>query len=274
MDQFVQVASADKKNLINDQLLTITRDEIWPSIMRRREFDDKNVTDTNKVRRLTEALAQCLADYANDNANRHLPFPVPLNLNGGDYRDNKDYNDVFPGVSYVGRYPFTTDAADVIIPGTVATKDLFEKNFSSGQSCASLVLTSPGGTTVANLKDTTALERQMWNNWKDHIFYAVSFDYAPSASLTLPSCGKCVQVSGVKYAAVVIYSGQKIGSQIRQAPIASIDTGIVADTKKDLNNYIEVVNPKGNGQGDYTPTANDTIFCLTDTSEVKVVPCM
>ncbi len=273
VDRFIQIASMRKKNVVNDQMLMITRDEIWPLIMRRAAFNDTNLTDTNKMRRLTEALAKCMAAYANNNDTRRLPFPAPLNFKGGDYRNNSNYVD--NAISHLGHYPFTTAVADSIIPGTMANKNLFEKKLKSGVfMCEHLTLAFPGGAT-ADLKDITAQARQMWNNWKDHIFYAVSADYAASSSKTkVTGCGNCIQVSGIKYAAVVMYSGQKLAGQIREAPVANIDTGVL-DTKQILNNYIEVVNPAGNGQGDYTsvPTSNDTMFCLTASDPVSVKLC-
>lgn len=277
VDPFIHIVSATQKDVVNDQVLTITRDDVWPPIMRRGEFDDANTSKINKMRRLTEALARCLASYANDNNTHRLPLPAPLDLSSNGYRDNNHYTDISSG-SYIGHYPFITTAADSVIPGTLATTKLFEKPFTLGQPCNSLPLSLPGNGTPANLRDSHALERQLWDNWKDHIFYAVSKDYAPSSSATMAACGDCIKVKGTKYAAAVIYSGKKLSGhippQIRQTPIAAMDIGVVADSKNNLANYIEVNNPAGTGKGDYTRTANDTIFCLTDTNPVGVVSCM
>ena len=85
-----------------------------------------------------------------------------------------------------------------------------------------------------------------------------------------PRCGSCITVGGTKYAAVVIYSGAKLAGQVRDFPVAATDT---VDTKSTAGNYIEVANPAGNGSGDYTPSANDVMFCITDTFPLDVVPC-
>ncbi len=285
VDQFVRFISQGDTGEGNDQMLAISREEIWRPIMKRSEFDDSNTGDTNKMRRLTESLAHCLAMYANDNSTHRLPLPAMLDLNGGDYRFNNSYADTMPGsgVSYLGRYPFTTANADSIIPGTVANSVLFEKVFKISGSCSNITLTSPGGGAIADLADASAQERKLWNNWKDHIFYAVSKDYAASKSSVPGSCGNCIKVNGIKYAAAVIYSGQKLAGQIRQAPLANIDIGVVSDTKKIKDNYIEMLNPSTKGTGDFTRTANDIIFCLTDfipatsttsATPVNVAACM
>jgi len=276
VDQFVRFISQGETGEGNDQMLAITREDIWPPIMKRSEFDDGNTADTNKMRRLTESLAHCLAIYANDNTTHRLPFPAAPDLNGGDYRFNNSYADTMPGsgVSYLGHYPFTTANADSIIPGTVANSVLFDKVFNSSGSCSNITLTSPGGGAIADLADSPAQERQLWNNWKDHIFYAVSKDYAASNLLSVSGCGNCIKVNGIKYAAAVIYSGQKLAGQIRQAPLANIDIGVVTDTKKIMSNYIEMLNPSTNGMGDFTRTGNDIVFCLTDSVPVNVVACM
>lgn len=271
VDKFIQVVSANSSVNFNDQLLVITAEDIWQRIMARPEFDDANVTDSNKMRRLTESLARCLAAYANDNTEKRLPMPAAANLNGNAYRDNNSYTDSLVSGSHFGRYPFNTAVADSIIPGTVAPAELFDKAFLNGTSCSNLALSYPGGVT-ANLADG-GQERELWNNWKDHIFYAVSEEYEPDSS-SAGSCGNCIRVGGSKYAAAVIYSGKKQPGQIRQAPIATTDAGVVMDTKQDPANYIEVINPAGNGMGDYTRLRNDIIFCLTATNPVDVVPCM
>ena len=282
VDRFVQVVGADKATLGNDRLLTLTRDDIWRRVMARPDFDEANTGDSNRMRRLTEALARCLAMYANDNGNKRLPLPAAVDLNGNDYRNNDNYTDGVAGGSYFGRYPFRTANADAIIPGTVAEPRLFEKVFNAGQACNALVLTSPGGGDLANLSQNPAplagvnhsRERELWNNWKDHIFYALSQDYGPNNDpVAKGGCGNCITVGGVKYAAVVIYSGRALAGQVRQAPIADIDFGVVADSKQNPANYIEVANASGDGRGDFTPQGNDLLFCLTDTTPVDVVAC-
>ncbi len=332
IDRFVQAASVDNEGVFNDQFIVITRDEIWPKAIAHRTsaFDISDMTGASKVRRLTEALARCLASYANDNDNSSLPFPAALDFAGDDYRNNAAYSD--NTLVYVGRYPFKTDASDGILaapddvpPGNIDNSDgeaeLFKKVFNGPiepiqppilplttyiWECNSLLIASPAGL-YADLRSSTSEDRRLWNNWKDRIIYAVSERYAaratPNDDLDQPRCddmlvanNKCVAFNGTKYAAIVMYGGERLKdqeidpgpppitlTQLREAPIApedSIVAGVseVIDSKLGINNYIEVtnVNGTGSGDGDFTPLnySNDLFFCLTDTEPVDVIECI
>ena len=283
IDQFIsatiQSASEDAANPHNDRLMTITRNDIWQAVMQRKDFDASVVTGESKTRRVAEALAQCLVQYGNDNNNRRLPFPAPVDLAGADYRDAQNYNDapVIAGNFHFGRFPYVVNDADAVIPGTIIPTILFDKDFTAPPagvtSCNNLPIQYPAGAN-ADLRSLTSEDRIFWENRKDHFFYAVSDSYrpnnVPAAAPVAPRCGTCISVDSTDYAAVVIYSGSKQPGQVRDAPIAPTD---VIDTKQDFNNYIEVNNAAGDGTGDYTPTGNDIMFCVTDTEPLDVVPC-
>jgi hypothetical protein len=293
IDRFVQAASVANEGVFNDQFIVITRDEIWPKAIAHRTsaFDISNMTGASKVRRLTEALARCLASYANDNDNSSLPFPAPVDFSGNDYRDNANYTDT--SSLYSGRFPYDTTEADAVIPGTVADSTLFEKVFGVGagiSECNALNIVSPAGVN-ADLRTSTTEERRLWENWKDHIIYAVSERYAaratPADDLVQPRCNdalvsnnKCIAFSGTEYAAMVIYAGERLTvlPQSREAAIAPEDAGVVIDNKSDINNYIEVIDHIGSGagDGDFSPEAfsNDLFFCLTDTKPINIIECI
>jgi len=295
IDQFIH-ATADSMaynatNPHNDRFITISRSDVWQGIMKREEFDASVITGNSKTRRVTEALARCLAQYGNDNNNSHLPYPAPFDLGGNDYRLSVNYDDsaAVSGGQHFGRFPYIVDDADGAIPGTIATQELFDKNFSAPpnhafpadiRACNDLPILFPAGPN-ADLSTNTSEDRIFWENRKDHFFYAVSNRYWPNSSpLTDPAsdpspaparCGNCITINGNMYAAVVIYSGTKQAGQLRDAPIAPSDT---IDTKMNATtNYIEVNNPAGNGMGNYTRTGNDEMFCITDTEPLDVVPC-
>ena len=296
IDQFIHAtaesASDDAINPHNDRFITITRDDIWQAIMLRDEFDASLLTGSSKTRRVTEALARCLAQYGNDNDNSHLPYPAPVNIGGGDYRKSLSYSDAaaLPGGQHFGRFPYITNDADIAIPGSITPAVLFDKNFSAPpnhsppadiRACDNLPILFPAGVD-ADLRTNSAEDRVFWENRKDHFFYAVSNSYWPDslpATDPLPDptaaparCGNCITVNAISYAAVVIYSGSKQPGQVRHAPVAPTD---ILDTKMFAANYIEVVNAAGNGMGDYTSTVtgNDVMFCITDTEPLDVVPC-
>jgi len=263
----------------NDTFVTITRKELWDAVISRPDF---SVDLDSIMRRQTQALAMCLAAYANNSGNRKLPRPAAIDFGVfADYRTDGNYNDS-AAVSFLGRFPHTVDNSDTMLgvanaPNT-AEPVLFNKGF-----CDALMIGGP----PINLNTGGAAEGYtLWKNWKDHFFYAVSDYYAPtnlpdSPPLLPPPdhwCDgtNCLRVGGTEYAAVVIYAGSRIGNTTRNEPHV-FPPPLVSDvdTKKTLTNYIEVNNAIGNGKGDYTPTvaSNDILFCITDTKPMGVVPC-
>jgi hypothetical protein len=291
IDQFIRATQESISNgVVNDRFITITRDEIWSAILRRVEFDPTDVSGNSSVRRVTEALARCLAQYGNDNANSRLPYPAPVDFNGNDYRDRDDYDDApaIAGGGHFGRFPYIVDSADLVIPGTISNNRLFNKSFSAPpvhlppndiRECNDLrILFSPGPPDPpgpnADLRTLDSEDRVYWENRKDHFFYAVSNSYRPSNlplddSAGAPRCGSCISVNGVQYAAAVIYSGEE-RTQSREAPIAPSDT---SDTKSNWVNYVEFSGITGDGTSSYDSTGNDLMFCITDTEPLAVVPC-
>ena len=249
VDDFITrgIGTDGEASPFNDALVTITRDELWDAIHSRKDFVKDHAS---AMRRLTEALARCIAEYGNhsNNNRRKLPRPAAVDFSGADYRLDANYSDT-AGVSYVGRFPYIVNESDTALGSSYAPNAaepiLFEKSF-----CNALIAGEGYKT---------------WKNWKDHFFYAVSAYYAPenTETKTAPACDgtNCIAVGGDEYAAVVIYANSPMDSQVRNEPIAGD-----ADTKKFLANYVEVVDPVGDGTGDYTPEgsgeAKDIAFCI------------
>jgi len=292
IDQFIHATTESMKddaiNPHNDRFITITRDEVWQAIIQREELDAAVTTGGSKVRRVTEALARCLAQYGNDNNNSRLPYPAAFNLNGNDYRVSASYDDAnaVAGGQHFGRFPYIVDSADGVIPGTIPPQELFDKAFVQPPvylppleitGCDNLPIKFPTGAN-ADLRTVASEDRVYWENRKDQYFYAVSNSYRPNSfppndTAGAPRCGSCIRVNGIQYAAVVIYSGEKTQTpvnQTRDAPIAPVDT---LDTKMNAVNYVEIAGAAGNGMGNYDSTGNDVMFCITDTEPLDVVPC-
>ncbi len=272
LDTFLHAISGSDQLVVapyNDTFVTITRKELWDVVIARLDFS-ANVDSI--MRRQTQALAMCLAAYANNSGNRKLPRPAYIDFLGGDYRIDGNYSDS-AAVSFLGRYPHTVDDSDIMLGGNApnsAQSILFDKGF-----CDALVV--PGGLDI-NLNTGIEAEGYMlWKNWKDHFFYVVSDYYAPTgaADTGAPSCNgdgsNCLKVGPTEYAAVVIYAGSRVDIiNTRNEPLPLVGD---IDTKKTLANYLEVINPIGNGKGDYTPTDNDIMFCIEDTNSLSVVSC-
>jgi hypothetical protein len=277
IDQFIHATAAStadtEPNPYNDRFVTITQKEIWAFFKKR---NDLVGGPKSKIRRMTQALARCIAAYGNSNDNRWLPLPALEDLAGNDYRDNVSYDDD-DGPNHRGRYPYIVDTADGIIPGTSGGSILFDKGI-----CSALPIKwppDPPGPNADLRAATMSEDRMMWEHWKDHVFYAVSAAYDPKPLPLVPGasprCGPCLKVNGVDYAAVVIYSNRRLDGQTREAPIAPGDI----DTKSDYMNYIELTNADTAGAGDYSPIAaikdedKDILYCITDEEPLDVVPC-
>ena len=214
------------------------------------------------MRNLTQALAECMSSYATNNTFNRLPYPAPMNL--ADYREDNNYHDNPNGTSgYAGRLPYIVDNSNAII--TVGgANDLFTQgmcDIANGNS--------------QDLKVANSEYRKLWQNWKDHFFYVVSKDFSPAAIAA--SCGSgCITVDSIPRAGVVIFSGSRLGAQVRTGPV-----GPDTNTKQDIINYLENGNdtlfPDIGGNGAYAKVApassNDIMFCITNTSPTTVVDC-
>lgn len=251
IDQFIK-ASINSKNAVppyNDKFATITRGEIWSAIQKRSDFNDK-------MTNLTEALALCLIKYAEEGGNNRLPWPAPFEL--ADYRLDGNYIDL-PG-AYAGRVPFKVDSSNSATG--VGVSDLFEAS-----GCDNLSLDS--GTIIADLSNVNDEYRQLWKNWKDHFYYALSVAFEPSgvAVVGCPPSTNCIQVDGTDVAGVVFFSGKRQPGQTRNLPPPLIQ----ADDKKTITNYIDgLINPGvlaaavgNNSDGYELNPGNDEMFCIS-----------
>lgn len=266
LDSFMQ-ATPDSKNAINpvnDRLITISYNDIWKPLLA--ALNRNNFFGVNgSMYKLTEALAMCMANYGVNNGN-HLPMPAALNLNGGEYRRDVDYDDSGNfTTAYAGRFPYDTSNANTALPSGTHTPYLLSNTY-----CDNLDL----GSEKINFTDANGSDkgeyRDLWSNWKDHFFYAVSKAYSPSGSLNC-SAG-CVSAGGIGYAGIVFFSGLKTGSQKRYSPPFD------ADDKSNISNYLEEGRdtqfPDNAGAGIYpsvTAASNDIMFCIK--TDMSVVPC-
>ena len=265
IDQFVRatLTSVENANPLNDTFITISQAEIWNAVMKRSDIK-------NKLTELTEALALCLGKYAKENTYRRLPWPAPMNLSAmaDSYFVNDNYddsNDVLTN-GYFGRYPFKVDNSDAANDWGATTPPA---NIFDTPGCDSNLVSPIPPAVLGNSIDLTTGEyRELWENWKDHFFYALSNDYKPNDAIEGICGGNCVSVNGVgnKFAAIVFYSGSSIDGSLRTSP----EAGDV-DKKKDIANYLENNNkdhyPDLTGDGAYqsgSPDTNDVMFCVRD----------
>ncbi|HET7833324.1 MAG TPA: hypothetical protein VFK88_10220 [Gallionella sp.] len=229
---------------INDQMVYITRDDVFNALKRRSDFHAA-LTD------MTRKVAECIADFGKRNntlSNQSLPWPAPLTLT--DYGKNTSYNDKTGLLA--GRVPYQTDSA----------------RLKTGNSGSSDYLLSSSGNNCPAATEWPA-SYPWWDNWKDHVFYAIAQNFKPDSQPTL-SCGACLKVNGTdNFAAIVMFSG---------APLAALNQ--TRTDKSVIANYLEGRNAANlslaNGTGDYQNGAsserfNDILYCIR--TDLSVVPC-
>ena len=256
--KFIQKASGGN---VNDQMIFITKQDIWNAVQKRSDF-------INTLKLLTQRVAECLADYGKHNRNlfnnydsdhKSLPWPAPLALS--DYAVNDNYND--SSSTYSGRVPYKVNTSN----GTT----------NNGMSGDYLMTNNDLVCPYYSATPSTELQRlyPWWDNWKDHLFYALSDEYRPKSSDT-NSCGDCVEINGSgNYAAVVMLAGSGLSGQAR-AYTTTTDAA-----RGVLNNYLEGRNasnhPNSGGAGNYqtqaaSVTFNDTLYCIHTDLSVALCP--
>ena len=260
--QFIQGASGSN---VNDQLIFITRQDIWNAIQKRTDFQ-------NTLKQLTQQVALCLANYGNNNGgssywpNKSLPWPAPVAFPAGsDYSINSNYNDSVN--LFAGRVPYDVGTSTATMSNAYGTLMA---------ACTGI---SPS--TWTNLAP-------WWNNWKDHLFYALGEEYKPVSTYhnTTP-CGQCLSINGAgNYAAVVMFANSRLGSlatpQVRISN--TISTSPISTKRGDINNYLEDNNasnfPGANGNENYKTaiagsTFNDVLYCIraNTSTPLTVIPC-
>jgi len=232
----------------NDRILTITRAEIAARISSRPDFEPDK-------RDLGLAIAGCIANYAATNPggvdDRRMPWPADVVL--ADYRGDGNYDDRDNGM-FSGRVPDVVD----------------DSNMATGNGTAR-VLTDCD---PAQVPQWSPLMLSLWQDWKDHFYYAVAESHIPTAAVP-SSCSNCLTVNAAgQYAVVVLFSGQRLDTlgQVRNAPPIDVDT------KQDVANYLEsnnAANVPGPGTlVDYSSlpvssTFNDRLFCIDENLAVS-----
>ncbi|MFQ5610084.1 MAG: hypothetical protein ACE5F8_07420 [Woeseiaceae bacterium] len=237
----VLAVASERHDDHNDRIVSVKRSDIARAVMARPDFDVR-------MRGLTRVIAECVADYGNQNSggavDRRLPWPAPPGL--ADYRPENAYDDVDNGV-LSGRLPDVVD----------------DSNAQTGNPVFAL-LSACDSTSVV---DWTVTNQALWRHWKDHFYYVVAESHVPDA--TVPStCSNCLTVNGAgQYVAVVLFANARLDTlaQVRDAPPTD------PDTRDDVNNYLEDRNAAGfpytGGGLDLlsqagTATFTDVLFCI------------
>lgn len=249
-------------NGVNDQLLFITRQELWTAIRQRADF---NLALTQLMQR----VAECLADYGNNNVdsrNLSLPWPAEMVPATPDYGQNSKYNDTKN--LYVGRVPYDVGTSSSASNHKIKSKGTLMTN--NGLQCPHYAA-NPGS-------DALAWAYPWWNNWKDHLFYAISKAYKPVNSPTLPCVSDCLKVNGTgDFAAMVLFADSPLPGVMRASQTSNnAERGVISLYLEGRNAGNFTV---ADGQSDFelaTPndTFNDQLYCIREiSSRLSAVPC-
>lgn len=234
--QFSSLASPS-----SDRMAFITKQDIW-NAMKIRKSD--LLIKLNTMTRLT---AECIKDYGNKNElseNHSLPWPASITLS--DFGKTASYND--KKYLYAGRVPYKVDTSRTKTNNLISSDYLLT---STGENCS-----NPAG---------WAAIYPWWYNWKEHLFYAISDRFKPATSATA-SCNSshCLSVNSASHniAAVVIFAGEKLTSQIRT------DKSIVSAYLEGRNvSNLTAAQSSGheNYQADATSASfNDIVYCIKE----------
>lgn len=226
---------------VNDRLAIVSREDLEQALRRRPDLPGILQGGAGSGSLLDE-VAKCLGAYLQ--ANGTLPWAAPVDL--ADYRAGGAYNDQVDRLA--GRLPKVVDNSD-------AAWDLVEP-------C---------------LKSVSEEIERLWRHWKDHLFYAVADRFKPGGSGGACAGSDCLTVNGNgPYAAIVVFAGEPLASQSRNAPPTD------PDDKATVSNYLEGRNavhitaggPDGHEDYEHAPpgdTFNDALLCIEPGG--NEVPC-
>lgn len=243
-----QIKDANGNLIVNDQLLVITKQDIWNALQRRNNF-------LSTLNTLTQKIAECIAYFGThnkisgtlDTRNKSLPWAAPLSLS--DYSVNTQYNDI-DGL-LAGHVPYRVNTSRSATGNTIPS--LYYLLQADGANC-------PAG---------WADYYPWWDNWKDHLFYAVSQRYSPDNGITgLCDSNSCLNINGTadRYAAVVIFANSKLTAlnQIRNSSVTDTQRGVVSNylEGRNVNN---MNNPHSHDNFEISTvssTFNDIVYCI------------
>ncbi len=229
---------ATGRERVNDRIVIITTAELVEAAARRKDYGVRplpNVTgsDLGRQRLLTYAVALCLARYAGTaNANdRRLPW-------AGAREQPFALTQTAPGAPIASTPDLLAGRAPSAMSGGPLNGGDADRSFGN---TAGTLLQHDGGSCNAQM----APVRSAWDQWRDHLYYAVSPDYTPDIPRDNATCGgdagvnRCLRVNGspARYAAIVIFAGRRLTGQNRPQWSAASPTPL--PVRETYANYLE-----------------------------------
>ena len=200
----------------NDQIVYITRKELWDRIKKTRQLATDSAT--SPIKDLTNQLAECLVEYGDETpANRKMIFAGRLVL--PDYEDKSNYKD--KAGRLFGRFPQDIRESNHLYSPMKLTHSS-EKQFVVSSAANGFCETKTG------------LDGSLWENWKDHFFVVVAKDFAPDS--TIPFSNRCTSFPGsnclsingrTNVAAIIFFAKERSGSQNRDLSSYTNDDSVL-----------------------------------------------
>ena len=201
----------------NDQIVYITRKELWDRIKKTRQLATDSAS-TSPIKDLTNQLAECLVEYGDETpANRKMIFAGKLVL--PDYEDKSNYKD--KAGRLFGRFPQDIRESNHLYSPMKLTHTS-EKQFVASSAANGFCETKTG------------LDGSLWGNWKDHFFVVVAKDFAPDS--TIPFSNRCTSFPGsnclsingrTNVAAIIFFAKERSGSQNRDLSSYTNDDSVL-----------------------------------------------
>lgn len=219
------LSSSLKNSDSNDQIVYITRKELWDRIKKTKQLSTNSAT--SPIKDLTNQLAECLIEYGDVSpANQQLIFAGKLVLPS--YEEKANYKDKTGRL--FGRFP----------------QNIHKSNHFYGlklsHTAEKLFVISSGGNGFCETK--TGLDPSLWENWKDHFFVVIAKDFAPDSAIPFSSrCtsypgSNCLNINGrTNVAAIIFFAKERSGSQDRDLSSYTNDDSI-SDRMGVWNQYL------------------------------------
>jgi hypothetical protein len=236
--------AGDKSDVFNDRLLFVTPEDIFSAIEKRSDF-------APKLASLVQSAAVCLTEYVKSNTNyasgdRRFPWTAPVALSA--YTADGYWDDAADSLS--GRLPYSVDTTQATVANSTPLARMMET-----AGCL-LRADNPPSWSIGP-------DHYWWENWKDHLFYALGTESKPTTPTPSPTaCGAgCLRVNGTGgQVAVVMFAGKRLTGQVRSTDTAN----------GTLGNYLEGRNLTNHSSGDTdyeqidpsTSAFNDLLWCV------------
>ncbi len=257
LDSALRLAAPQPGAGAGDLALALGDGEIFTALQRHGAFATR-LYDPDTPDNLARLATECLLRFLEAHEER-LPWPAPLAVE--DARRNESYDDWLP--------PRPPGADAPALFGRLPNR-IDDSLAAMGSPPGERLLTS-----CEAFARRTSEARRLWDNWKDHLYYAVAGSRQPDAPPPA-DCADCIGLRGAPtpaYVAVLLYAGSPLPGQDRLS-------------RRQAGDYLEGLNREAaerGGEPRLTLEAraagedfNDVLYCIRPAGadpHPRVLPC-